>query len=373
MGKDFLYKKVYKKLHSDIVKNVYDNDDLLPSEQELCNTFDVSLITVRRALNELSEDGLVTKVRGKGTIVQNDFRKVELPARRNSNIAVLELGFKAQRNFKYPHRYDYENLWQNRIYKSLIKATEKDYNFLITSYYLDKLINDYDNTPLKDLDRILLMGEVTKEAIDFLNSKKKYVVVYNNFYRDLDVCTVSNNEREASKLGVEYLIKQGHSNIASINGVINFGESVERSMGFQEALLDNDLPINSRNIKWGDMTPESGYYLTKELLELNRMPSAIFCVNDGVAFGAMDAIKEAGLKCPEDISILGHDNSNVCERLEPGLSSIDPCYDKIGVELARKLTRNIWSCDETIVKGELIIRDSIKSIPIQNKMLSTHL
>ena len=91
MGKDFLYKKVYNKLHSDIIKNVYDNDDLLPSEQELCDTFEVSLITVRRALNELSKDGLVTKVRGKGTIVQNNFRKVELPARINSNIAVAPL------------------------------------------------------------------------------------------------------------------------------------------------------------------------------------------------------------------------------------------------------------------------------------------
>ena len=153
----------------------------------------------------------------------------------------------------------------------------------------------------------------------------------------------------------EWFISNGHRKIACINGVNIFSESIERYMGFQDAMITSDLYIDNKFVKWGDMTPESGYYLTKELLALPDPPTAIVCVNDGVAMGAYDAIEETGLEVGKDIVLSGHDNCEMPSE-KYNVSTVDPGYEEVGKKIAEILRRETWIDDEVIHPGKLIIR-----------------
>ena len=360
--KNFLYERVYNKIYHQIVSGDYKPGDLLPTEKELCEKMQVSLITVRRALKELEDEGLVKKVRGKGTYVNEDISVHKNTSSANNSIGVLFIPYKEITNSDYPKRYDYEGDWQNSIYSSMFEELSDDFNIIIDGYPVEDLINDFERTVFSRTDRILVLGEYTSELIDFLHDKEKLVIVYNNFDSDLKVASVNNNEKEICRKAVEYLIEKGHTKIGAINGITGFSESIERYVGFQEAIIYNNLSINTDFIKWGNMAAESGYYLMKEMIKGDNYPSAVFCVNDGVAMGALDAIKEDGLNCPQDISLISHDNSEEGKDLDPQLTTIDPKYTEVGKEIAKRMKRDIWIDDVTYVESELVIRDSVKQL-----------
>ncbi len=259
-----------------------------------------------------------------------------------------------------------QNDWKNVIYTSIYNKLSSEYNIILGTYERKELIENFDTTIFKNIQRIFIMGLYNKGLIDFLHSKGKLVVVYNNFDKSLNTCSVSTDERNKAKLIVDHLIKIGHKKIAAINGDMNFSESIERSMGFQEALMKNSVPVELSMIKWGNMTSESGYHLAKQILSGKEKPTAIVCVNDNVASGALFAAKEIGLSCPKDISIVGHDfNSLLHEHTDPIITSISPQYELVGEKISEKLIRDIWFDDSTIVEGKLALTESIAPPPIK--------
>ena len=135
-------------------------------------------------------------------------------------------------------------------------------------------------------------------------------------------------------------------------------------MGFQAALAENGIEIESKMIEWGNLTFESGYYSMNQILDNNKeRPTAVACVNDNVAAGAIIALQERGLKCPDDICVFGHDNNSDLADLVPvPITSVDPQYTIIGKEIANKLIRPVWVDDETIVESKIIIRESTGQI-----------
>ena len=214
----------------------------------------------------------------------------------------------------------------------------------------------------------------TQELIDMLHNLGKLVIVYNNFDKNIRVCSVTNDERQKTSDLVTHLIKSGHKKIASINGDITFSESVERFMGYQEALMKNNVPVSWNLIKWGNRSAESGYFLAKEWLSEKDPPTAIVCVNDCVAAGAVYAVKEMGLDCPRDISIVGHDNNVLIQDLSiPKITSIDPKYDLIGNKIADKIVRDIWLDDTTIIESEIVFKDTAKCYnPLDHNSLKSN-
>ena len=120
---------------------------------------------------------------------------------------------------------------------------------------------------------------------------------------------------------VEYLIKLKHKNIAHITGDIEKFSSVERLQGYKQALTDYNIPIQNSLIVKGAFMENSGYNLTKKLL-LKQKPTAIFLGDDIMAIGAMKAIKELGLRIPEDISIIGFDDIEIARHLTPALTTL---------------------------------------------------
>jgi LacI family transcriptional regulator len=123
-------------------------------------------------------------------------------------------------------------------------------------------------------------------------------------------------------LATEYLLNAGHRRIGYINGEPWQDASKDRLKGYRTALATADLPFAPELVRDGDWSSGLGFEHTLSLMHEPNPPSAIFCANDLTALGAIEAIKQLGLRVPEDISILGYDDQEIARHTHPALSTV---------------------------------------------------
>lgn len=162
---------------------------------------------------------------------------------------------------------------------------------------------------------------------------------------------------------VSYLLQLGHRRIATIAGTPGTTTGNERLAGYREAFSSMGLQVDESIIRYGDFRQQAGFSLASELLTLSEPPSAIFVANNFMLVGALLAIREKGVRVPEDISLAGFDEIPSAELIEPQLTTvIQPTYD-MGKAAARLLLRriqgNVKPKTQTIILSpKLVIRDS---------------
>jgi LacI family transcriptional regulator len=136
--------------------------------------------------------------------------------------------------------------------------------------------------------------------------------------------------------GAEYLISQGHQRIGFINGEAWRDAAEERLKGYRRALATADLPFDPNLVRSGDWMSGSGFDHTLSLMKEARPPTAIFCANDLMAVGAMEALRQLGLRVPEDVSVMGYDDQEMSRHTHPPLTTLElPGYEmgRTAVEL----------------------------------------
>jgi LacI family transcriptional regulator len=165
----------------------------------------------------------------------------------------------------------------------------------------------------------------------------------------------------AADTAVSYLIEKGHCRIAIIVG--QRGPGHFRILGYRQALARHNLPIDERLIRSGEFAEEDGYQSTQALLKLSPLPTAIFAANDLMAIGAVTAIREAGLRVPDDISVVGFDNIPTAKLVNPALTTIAQHQEELGRRAAEMLFERLngvapetGRCEE--MPYRLIIRGS---------------
>lgn len=159
----------------------------------------------------------------------------------------------------------------------------------------------------------------------------------------------------------------GHVKIGVINLPLNITTGFERFEGYKKALKDHNIPLDERLIKFAGFTIESGYEQTKELLKSEKKPTAIFSLNCQLTLGALRAIKETNLKIPGDISIIGFDDSEFAELLDPPLNTIAQPVHEIGkkaIEILLKIVKGQKQVKRKLIefKPELVVIKSCKKI-----------
>ena len=159
------------------------------------------------------------------------------------------------------------------------------------------------------------------------------------------------------------LIEAGHRRIAHITGEMWMDASEDRLKGYRQALATADIPYDPALVREGNWQASAGYEHTNALLERPQPPTAIFCSNDRMAVGCYEALKERGLKIPQDMSVIGYDDEEVARHLTPQLTTLVLPHREMGRwAIDQALTRKA-SADGTfrITKLEcpLIERDSI--------------
>lgn len=332
--------------------------DKLPAEKVLMERFRVSRQTVRRALELLAEDGIVEGRRGSGTYIAVNRRRN--PAK-EIRVAVM---------LTYVDTY---------IFPSIVKGMESvlsregcTLQISVTDNAVEK-----ERTILKEFLRTQsidgLIAEPVKSGLpspnlELYESLEKAgipVLFVNSFYKELSIPHVSLNDKRAGYLAAKHLLECGHTRIGGIfKG--DDGQGHLRYAGYTDALMEREIKVRGAKIVWmdseeiRDMAEESAR-VRKRLKDC----TACVCYNDEIASRLEALLISAGIQVPDDISIVGVDNSGLAEFSPVPLTSVKSPVEELGREAAERMAGRILRNEklETVeFEPELIIRSSVRMI-----------
>jgi len=173
---------------------------------------------------------------------------------------------------------------------------------------------------------------------------------------------VESDNLGGARLAVRHLHGLGHRRIATIVGLAHTKPAADRLLGYRAELQDLGLPQRPEYEAPGDFYLESGEAAMRRLLALGERPTAVFAASDMMAVGAIKAIEDAGLRCPEDVAVVGFDDIQLAELVSPALTTIRQDKRALGVAAARSLVHLIDDADAaphvSVLPVELVVRQS---------------
>lgn len=221
----------------------------------------------------------------------------------------------------------------------------------------------------QQVDGLLILTVVNPEYVmTFLEQTKIPTVFLSQRFEQYNVDYVINDNYEGASLAIDHLLKLGHTRIAYIMAFNTRLSAHERFRGYKTTLENAGLPVDNRLLRFGDNTVESGYYLTKDLLQSGEHFTALFTYNDQVALGALKAIREARLRVPTDISLVGYDDTLFAEFFDVPLTTVYQPIDEISSKATELLFAKIQAGpahtpQQIVLKPRLIVRSSTSICP----------
>ncbi|MDC7222998.1 MAG: GntR family transcriptional regulator [Spirochaetales bacterium] len=357
-------KKKYKQAKEALIKlfrdNQYQNGQKIPTENEIMETTGFSRNTIRQAVMELEQEGIVRKEQGRGTFYISRGNK-----EKTGRIGVINFFLNRSIYPNMVHGIE-EAVWQEGY--SLLQTNtgisgEREIEAIdrIVSQGVDGIIYE----PFHDLDEKRL--EEGQKVVRYLNDLKIPVVTTHFSLPALECSSILIDDVMIGYKAVQYLHSMGHEKI----GLFYIGDvrsGLARAEGYEKAMNELNLPIQSR---WKVATqtgeydlplPELNPDLCRSFLGENR-PSAVFCFNDELAIILYEAARREGLTVGRDISIVGVDNASAAGVLHPGLTTFDHPKENLGRWAARCLIQRIRNPEEPhfqlVFHPKLIERDSV--------------
>jgi LacI family transcriptional regulator len=216
---------------------------------------------------------------------------------------------------------------------------------------------------------IISVSSETKvfDHFKMIQNKKIPMVVFDRVTPFLKAPSVRIDNEDGGFQATEHLIEQGYKRIAILAGPKNLGVSNQRVDGYIKALRKHKFKPIEDLIIYCDFNQHYAYLATQELLNMSKRPDAIFTISDRMAIGAMLAIKEKGLKMPQDIGLVGFNNEPVTSLVTPTISSVDQPSFELGKLAAKLFIESIhqdkdMSDVEEVLKTKLVIRESSQRI-----------
>jgi LacI family transcriptional regulator len=185
-------------------------------------------------------------------------------------------------------------------------------------------------------------------------------------HRGVDEVTpaVAATNRQGAYNATEYLVELGHRRIGFITGAMDQMCARDRLEGYRAALADRGINLDPELVYEGDFFQPLGYAGASALLELSHPPTAILASNDVSAFGVMEAIREHGLRIPDDVSVVGFDDIPQAAHVHPPLTTVRQPLEKMGRTATRMLLEYIKDpqrpIERTELSTELVIRQSCR-------------
>jgi LacI family transcriptional regulator len=177
------------------------------------------------------------------------------------------------------------------------------------------------------------------------------------------VSSVEFDNRTGARAAVDHLLSQGHSRIGFVGyAPLPFTGVAERLHGYLDALGSAGIAFDETIVRYGDANPGTGFASTQSLLEVPDRPTAIFVSSDVLAFAALAAIQQRGLRIPEDIAVVGFDDHPLAQYASPPLTTVRLPFDEMGRQAGKMLLELFKHNDEpgreVELKTELIVRAS---------------
>lgn len=221
----------------------------------------------------------------------------------------------------------------------------------------------------KSVDGIIVgTGIENPEIISQLQSKSVPLVMIARESSQLAVDTVVADDLAGGVLAARHLVSIGHTRLAILSENLKVRSSRERIRGFKQGLAEADVSLDDADIVICEYKVEEGKRGALELLRRSeeRRPTAIFCCNDLLAIGALQAAKEAGIAVPEQLSIVGFDNTILATVTDPPLTTVAQPMEHMGKLVCNLMIDSLEKKDSVkqrvVLRPELVVRQSTASV-----------
>lgn len=208
---------------------------------------------------------------------------------------------------------------------------------------------------------LIIAGEEVEEAVTELDKSDIPCLGIDLELTGENSSYVMTDNFKVSQLAVEYLYLNSIRDVGYIAGKDSSDISNQRLEGFLQTMSQFGMTVQPQWIKHGNFFESSGYEAMEVILQGDSLPKAIIAASDMMALGAMRAIKDYGLRIPQDIQVLGCDDVEACRYMEPALTTIKQDKQKIGRLAAIKLNdliNGVTGLRPTLVDPELVVRNS---------------
>jgi LacI family transcriptional regulator len=194
------------------------------------------------------------------------------------------------------------------------------------------------------------------------------VVLFNRSATDGSISAAVPDDRRISELAVEHLRALGHRRIAHVAGPATMSTGVRRREGFEATFVRHGFEADQRLVAVANRySAEEGARCCRELLLRGLEFTAVVAANDLLALGCYDALTEAGLRCPEDVSVVGCNDMPFTERFNPPLTTVNIAHDRLGAAAAELLLELFEEPGtpprEIVIEPALVVRESTASPP----------
>jgi LacI family transcriptional regulator len=323
---------------------------------DIAKELNISAATVSRALNNnpkisKSTCKLVKETAEKLNYKQNKLA-LALRSGRSNNVGVIV------------PRVD------SNFFASIIRGIEEElyphqYNVIICQTHEDEKreIENINTLLNAQVDGILIsisnMSTENDEVIQRVIDKKVPLIFFDRRKNIKGVSSVTINDFEGGYAATQHLINQGHKNIAHLSGNQSLEIFKNRFDGYKQAMLDNGLKINENHILQTKSNVDAGITAAKSLLKLIPPPNAIFSSSDFAALGAIQEVKEQGIRIPEDFSVVGFGNEPFTKFMELSISSIDQSPLEMGKIAAKVFLEQVNNSESSITQKNVILNPEL--------------
>lgn len=215
------------------------------------------------------------------------------------------------------------------------------------------------------IDGIIVLSHLTDEYIDLIIDTTIPTVVIDHHYPGMQADCILTNNRFGAYIISEHLISQGHTEIGFIGNVSHSPSYQERLEGYQLAFKKADLPLPGSQFIKTDIV-ESDVAVNEYLASLEKLPSAWFCVNDGLMFYTYSFMQNNGIKVPDDISLTCYDNGDLSRLTTPNITTMDvdlPSYGRAAFsQLIWRMENPSEMYREILLPSQLLKRESVANI-----------
>ncbi len=210
---------------------------------------------------------------------------------------------------------------------------------------------------------IVFTHNISDGLLEEAARKRFPVVVVDRTLNFENIVSVTVDNIHGGYLATEYLIQQGHREIAYVGGAINSLDNKDRYKGYQKALQEYQIQPYMKTVLSGRFNEEGGYNAAKMMMLQGSLPSAVFFANDEMAVGGMRAFAEGGVRVPDEISVIGYDDIALARYSSPPLTTIHQPKYEMGTLAAHVLFR-VLAGEQTESKyqlnAEIVVRHSCK-------------
>lgn len=333
--------------------------------REIADKVGVSLATVSRVLN--NDSGILVSDETKAQILKvadelnyktAKQKKGKVANKKISIIGIVEM-------------YDVIKQLQDPYYlllKSIVEKKAFENNIRLVNIFKRK--DEYELLEDAMLEGIIAIGKFTEEEVHKLSERTSKMVFIDSAPNDEVYDSVKVNYKLGVKQGIDYFIELGHKEIGFIGERYTLGDNKVATLDnrlkfFCEYMKSKDI-FNSEYVINSEMTSDGGYNAILDYIDQKKiMPTAIFTANDVIASGVIKGLKEKGIKVPDEVSIIGFNDTVISQYTNPPLTAIRVHIEylaEVAIDLMLERLKGRKYPKKVIIPSEFILRNSVKKI-----------